>query len=157
MEQNAKKKFNIVDVLVIALILAAALFAGWKLTHPRVDSAGTVKVTYKVLCEEVPAEIYESCRQYLPSQLMASGERLDGEILSVESRPCYVLGADGNWAEDPEHVDLIFTAYAMCPQEAVMTTKVGEQEVRVGKKNYILKSEYLEFSETRIIDAQWGE
>ena len=37
-----------------------------------------------------------------------------------------------------------------------MLTKVGEQEVRVGKE-HILKSEYVEFAETYIIDVQWEE
>ena len=36
-----------------------------------------------------------------------------------------------------------------------MTTQVGDQEVRIGKTDYILKSEYIEFSEGTIVDVQW--
>ena len=36
-----------------------------------------------------------------------------------------------------------------------MTTKVGDQEVRIGKTDYILKSEYIEFSDGTIVDVQW--
>ena len=36
-----------------------------------------------------------------------------------------------------------------------MTTKVGDQEVRIGKKDYILKSEYIEIKDGTIIDVQW--
>ena len=38
-----------------------------------------------------------------------------------------------------------------------MTTKVGDQEVRIGKTDYILKSEYIEFSDGTIVDVQWEE
>ena len=33
--------------------------------------------------------------------------------------------------------------------------EVGTQEVRIGKTDYILKSEYIEFSGGTIVDVQW--
>jgi len=36
-----------------------------------------------------------------------------------------------------------------------MTTKVGDQEVRIGKTDYILKSEFIEFQGGTIVDVQW--
>ena len=59
--------------------------------------------------------------------------------------------------EDPEHVTLYFTATTETPTESVMTTKVGDQEVRIGKKDYILKSEYIEIKDGVIVDVRWGE
>jgi len=59
--------------------------------------------------------------------------------------------------EDPYHVNLYFTASIDVPDAAVQTTKVGDQEVRVGKTDYVLKSEYIEFSDITIVDVQWGE
>ena len=50
---------------------------------------------------------------------------------------------------------LYFTAVTETPASEVMTTKVGDQEVRIGKTDYILKSEYIEFSEGTIVDVQW--
>ena len=76
-------------------------------------------------------------------------------IESVEMEPYYVLGPDGQRIEDPEHVTLLFTATTETPAGEVMTTKVGDQEVRIGKTDYILKSEYIEFSGGTIVDVQW--
>ena len=116
-----------------------------------------VKVTYVVRCEGVPAELYETCQGHLPSRLMASGALLNGQIESVEREPYYVLGPDGEWVEDPEHVTLYFTATTQTPAGEVMATSVGEQEVRIGKTDYILKSEYIEFSGGTIVDVTWEE
>ena len=58
---------------------------------------------------------------------------------------------------NPDHVTLYFTATTETPTEAVMTTKVGDQEVRIGKTDYILKSEYIEIKGGTIVDVQWGE
>lgn len=78
MEQKAKRigKFNIIDIIAVVLILAVAVFAGWKLMNRGGGDGGEaamVKVTYTVKCEGVPAELYENCLSHLPSPLMASG------------------------------------------------------------------------------------
>ena len=75
----------------------------------------------------------------------------------MERQTYFVLGPDGQWVEDPEHVTLLFTATTQTPSGDVMTTKVGEQEVRIGKTDYILKSEYIEFKDGTVVDVQWGE
>lgn len=114
-----------------------------------------VKVTYVVKCEGVPTELYEHLPG--PSALSADGLRRSGgrQVERVEMEPYYVLGPDGQWIEDPEHVTLLFTATTETPAGEVMTTKVGDQEVRIGKTDYILKSEYIEFSGGTIVDVQW--
>ena len=158
MEQKAKRKFNAVDVIIVLLILAVVGFAAYKLVSS--GNAGPremTKVTYTVKAEGVPKELYETCKAHLPSPLMASGALVGGQIESVEKAPYYVLGADGEWVEDPEHVTLYFTATTETPTEAVMTTKVGDQEVRIGKKDYMLKSEYIEIKDGVIVDVRWGE
>ena len=162
MEQKAKRvgKFNIVDIIAVVLILAVVVFAGYKLLSR--GNTGTpqremVKVTYTVRAEGVAAELYENCLAHIPSPLMASGALVGGQIESVEKVPYYVLSPDGEWVEDPEHVTLYFTATTTTPAEAVMTTKVGDQEVRIGKTDYILKSEYIEIKGGTIVDVQWGE
>ena len=134
MEQKAKRvgKFNIIDIIAVILIVAVVAFGAWKLLGSSggtaAEDGGMVKVTYVVKCEE-----------------------------SVEMEPYYVLGPDGQWIEDPEHVTLLFTATTETPAGEVMTTKVGDQEVRIGKTDYILKSEYIEFSDGTITNVIWGD
>lgn len=156
MEQ--KKRFNVIDIIAVVLILAVLVFVGYKLASRggvgEPAQQETVKVTYQVKKEGVPAELYESSKQHIPSRMMASGALVGGEIVAVEEAPYYVLGPDGQWVRDEAHTTLIFTAETEVAKEAVMTTKVGEQEIRVGK-THILKSEYIEFEETIIIDVQW--
>jgi len=162
MEQKAKRigKFNIVDIIAVLLILAVLAFAGYKLMDGDDTQSAPrdmTKVTYVVRVEGVAAELYDNCREHLPSKLMASGALVGGQIETVEKEPYYVLDANGQWVEDPTHVTLLFTATTETPTAAVMTTKVGEQEVRIGKTDYILKSEYIEFSDCTIVDVIWGE
>ena len=162
MEQKAKRigKFNIIDIIAVLLILAVVVFAGYKLMNRGSGSAAEVekvKVTYVVRVENVAKELYDTCQAHLPSKLMASGALVGGEIVAVEQEPYYVLDAGGSWVEDPNHVTLLFTAETETPTAEVMTTKVGEQEVRIGKTDYILKSEYIEFSNCTIVDVVWGE
>ena len=54
-------------------------------------------------------------------------------------------------------MNLYFTAVIEGPDIEVQSTRVGDQEVRVGKTDYVLKSEYIEFSNVTIVDVQWGE
>ena len=162
MEQKAKRvgKFNVVDIIAVALILLVLAFVGYKLLG-RNDGASAprpmTEVTYTVRAEGVPAELYDNCREHLPSPLMASGALVGGEITGVEKAPYYVLSGNGEWVEDQDHVTLLFTVHTATPTAEVMTTKVGEQEVRIGKTDYILKSEYIEFANVTIVDVKWGE
>lgn len=162
MEQRAKRigKLNVVDLIAILLILAVAALAVWKLALSN-DSQSSqremIPITFQVKVEGVPAELYENCREHLPCPMMASGALVGGDIVAVEKEPFYVLSANGEWVEDKTLTTLLFTARTSTPAEAVMTTKVGDQEVRIGKANYILKSEYIEFTGSRIVDVQWGE
>lgn len=159
MDQKAKKRLNVIDIIAVVVILAAVAFVGYKMLGPGGSDAAQqemVKVTYKVKKEGVPAEMYENSKKHLPSKLMASGAFVGGEVVAVEEEPYYVLGPDGEWILDEAHTTLIFTAVTEVAKGNVMLTKVGEQEVRVGKE-HILKSEYVEFAETYIIDVQWEE
>ena len=156
MEQK-KHKFNIVDIIAVALIVLVVGFVGWRYMNRGGGSAetSTVTVRYTVLCEGVDAALYETAKAHLPSQLMASGALYDGYIESVEREDYYVLGPDGTWVLDPGSVNLYFTVEAHIPATAAIRTEVGTQEVRVGKSDYILKSRYIEFKDTQIIDVEW--
>ena len=148
-------KLNIIDIIAVALILAVALYAAARiLKRGGPIEVPTMEITYVVRVQNVATELYETSKANLPSPLMASGARLNGRIESVEMTPYLVLGPDGEWYEDPDHVNLYFTCTATVPQEEVMTTKVGEQEVRIGKTDYIMKSETVEFQNGTVIDVQ---
>ncbi|MBR3641830.1 MAG: DUF4330 domain-containing protein [Oscillibacter sp.] len=159
MEQKEKRlgKLNIIDLIAIVLVLLVAVYAAWRFVGRGKNTADVpmTKITYKVRAENRPAAVYENAKKHLPSPLMASGALVGGQILSVEKEPYYVLDGNGEWVEDPEHVTLIFTAETTTPTGEVMTSKVGEQEVRIGKTDYILKSEYVEISGGTIIDVVW--
>ena len=151
-------KFNIIDIIAVVLILAVAAYAAVRfLNRGGTIEVPTMEITYVVRVQNVAAELYENSKENLPSPLMASGARLSGRIESVEATPWLVLGPDGEWYEDPDHVNLYFTCTATVPREEVMTTKVGEQEVRIGKTDYIMKSETVEFQNGTVIDVTWGD
>lgn len=148
-------KFNIVDIIAAILILAVAVYGAVRLLNRGgAIEVPTTEITYVVRVQNVATELYENAKRNLPSPLMASGARLSGQIESVEMTPFLVLGPDGRWYEDPDHVNLYFTCTATVPKEEVMTTKVGEQEVRIGKTDYIMKSETVEFQNGTVIDVQ---
>ena len=148
-------KFNVIDIIAVALILAVALYAAARLLNRGgTIEVPTMEITYVVRVQNVATELYETSAANLPSPLMASGARLNGQIESVEMTPYLVLGPDGQWYEDPDHVNLYFTCTATVPKEEVMTTKVGEQEVRIGKTDYIMKSETVEFQNGTVIDVR---
>lgn len=161
MEQKAKRvgKFNIVDIIAVVLIVAVVAFGGYKLFFDQNDTIDAQRdmtdVTYFVRVEGVAAELYDNSKAHLPSKLMASGALVGGQIETVEKEPFYVMDAGGNWVEDPAHITLLFKVTTQTPTAEVMTTKVGDQEVRIGKTDYILKSEYIEFSKCTIVDVQW--
>lgn len=160
MEQKRKLKFNVVDIIAVVLIVAVLAFGGYKLANRgggESNPANTISINYTVKCEGVDKELYENCQKHLPSQLMASGELYDGRITAVQEEPYYVMTADGSWVEDHDHVTLVFTVEANIPKADVMTTEIAKQEVRVGKSDYILKSEYIEFSDCVITNVEWGK
>ena len=104
MEQKAKRigKFNVVDIIAVILIVAVVAFVGYKLFGDDNNAPAAqekTKVTYTVLVEGVAPELYENCKQYLPSKLMASGTLVGGQIEAVEKAPYLVLGPDGQWVE----------------------------------------------------------
>lgn len=156
MEQKAKRKFNVIDIIVVVLLIAAVAFVGYKFSHRGSGGTNTVHINYTVRCENVPKEVYENAKKHLPSQLMASGNLFDGYIKTVKETPYYALSGNGQWVEDPSHVTLVFDVECNVPYGGTaMTTKVGDQEVRVGKSDYILKSEYIELDNCVITSVTW--
>ncbi len=150
-----KRRFNIIDVLVLVLIVAVVFFLGSKVLS-RVQSQGsdTITLKYQVMYEGVSTDLYDAAAEHVPSQIMASGVLYDSHVTAVEKRDYYVY-EDGQWVVDPYHCTLIFTVEGNVANATVLTTEVGSQEVRVGKE-HVLKTQYLEFDKGIITFVEWG-
>ena len=160
MKEKAAKlgKFNVVDIAAVVIIALAAVFVVYKMASGGgEETERPVTMIIHAMVEGASADIYDSVQPYLPSVLMASGEILDGQIVSVERRPYHVAGPDGQWMEDPDHVTLVFTVENHTTMGEVLMSKVGEQEVRIGRKDYTLKSEFIEFHNVAIVDVEWTD
>ena len=160
--EKKRVRFNLVDIIAVVLIVAVLAFVGYKMVKRAGASSGggegaTITVTYAVKATAVDATLFDTVQKHLPSQLMASGNLYNGQILSVRQEPALVLSADGTWVEDPSRVDLYFDVEATIPKTEVLTTEIAKQEVRVGKNDYFLKSQFVEFKDCVILDANWAE
>lgn len=150
-----KRKFNIIDILVLLLFVAAVVFLGSKVMS-RVQNQGsdTITLRYQVMYEGVSNDLYDAAAEHVPSQIMASGVLYDSYVTAVEKQDYYVY-EDGQWVVDPYHCTLVFTVEGNVANASVLTTEVGSQEVRVGKE-HVLKTQYLEFDEGIITFVEWG-
>ena len=134
-------------MLVILLVLAAVVLLGMKFTSNRDGGlgGGGNPVVYTVKVKNVEGDVYRSIQEQLPSQLMASGELLDGYVTAVEGTPVeediYTTREDGNASTltlehiDEDIYDLVFTVEANLKNE--VTNALGTQEVRVGKYHIV--------------------
>lgn len=85
-----KKKFNIVDWVVIGLVVVVAGFFGIRWFQNSQVEISYGEITYTVLVEAVPEESCADIDRHLPDQLMSSGALVGGEVVSVEYSDCSV-------------------------------------------------------------------
>lgn len=149
---------NIVDLIVLVLIIAAGISV-FKLKGDTAANplAGNNEITYTVKVEGVQPEVLADIENHLPSQLMAAGKLLDGEVVSVESSPAVLTTSDedGNVLQsvDNSKKDLVFTINATMPADSV-SMELGTQEIRTGK-SHIVKTKYFELTGTILsVDTQ---
>lgn len=163
MTEKKTRRFNIVDILVLILVVIIAVAVVLKLTgHLGPATANmTTSVTYTVKVPDVDKEIYENIQQYFPDdQLMADGALVDGYVKSVTAEPhvnkvtvssadeALIIPAQG------DTLDLTFTITAN--GVSATTTKIGTQEVRVGKE-HIVKTTHFEFTKGEIVSCDWTD
>ena len=148
-----KWKFNVIDVIVVVLIVAVAVLLVMKFSGGETYEAQYGSIRYTVVAQDQPIEVYEGVQAHVPGTLMASGARYDDQqIVSVEAEPVLVRD-NGEWVEDPNHVDIFFTVEGTVEITPVMTTTVATQEIRVGRE-VILKTEYLEFDPAIVTEVE---
>ena len=157
MDKKRKIGFNIVDMVIVLIVAAALVFGVHKLRGSSIMAAKTTHhVTFTVLCEEQPKELYDNISAILPSTIMASGALYDGAITAVERSPFLVCAAHGEWVEDPLHENLIFTIEGTFEDTDVRMNTLGKQELRIGR-SYIVKSEYIEIDKGTILSMEWDQ
>lgn len=157
-ESKKKRKINIVDIIVIVIVLAAAAFLGWRFLRNVDSTANMGEVTYTVVVEAVPIEMYENIASWIPSQLIASGAYYPGHVMAVSAEPCEVTELEktnvtnssikSKIIPDGEYVTLTFTITAKIELDS-LTSEVGTQEVRTGR-SHIVKTKYFEITGTII-------
>jgi hypothetical protein len=151
------KKWNIVDLIIIAIVVILLIFGCVKLFggKGKSEEMGTSQITYTVKVSGVEKESYASIQKYIPGQLMASGTKVTGTITKVTSSPSMVyvnLNSQGTTpvfmpTQSSDLVDVVFTIEAEVEKGDVLTTKVGTQEVRIGR-SHIVKTEDIELTGT---------
>lgn len=161
-------KFNLIDLLVVLILIAAVLLLAVRFFIPGEEaepSDDSTKLTYTVLVSGVTPDIYEEVQRQMAAaggrdQLMASTKMLDAYVTNVTAAPHVNFQSDSNGVVTPsveqgEHarLDLTFTVEAEVSDPTVNT--VGTQEVRVGK-GHILKTTHFEFSYGSVLTCDWN-
>ena len=149
MKKERSWKFNIVDVVVILAILAAGIFFAWKFLQARPqNNANMGVIRYEVEVPGMTRDLYNEVVSFLPCQMAASGEWVDGHILSADWEPCQVEyievsspvnNNETQWVKadpDTEYVTGVFQCEARVDL-AGLFNMVGTQEIRVGRNHYL--------------------
>lgn len=160
-------KVNIIDLIVLALILAVAVVVGLKLIGrgQGLPAEGTsTGINYTVVTTSVTQEVYESVVAEMAKggdsvTLMANGAMLTGSYvksISAEPHKEAVQCADGSivLTEEPGLVDITFDIHAVISNP--ITQAVGTQEVRVGKP-HIVKTKTYEITNGTILTVEPAE
>ena len=160
-------KINLIDLLALIIIAAAVIFLAVRFLGGAGNNAinGATKLTYTAQVQAIDQATYDEVMRQMEQaggkdQLMANGELLDPYVTKVEAVPhvSYNTDAAGNTVRSEENYDggrwdLTFTVEANVADP--VTSKLGTQEVRVGK-SHILKTTHFEFSYSLIMTCDWG-
>lgn len=152
-------KLNIIDLFVVVILIAAVVLLGVKLANRNGGGVvGTTKLTYTVEVDAVEPEVYESVKENIPGQLMASGDLVDAYVVSVTASPSHSgasLDTSGGALDvtlRDDLLDLVFTIEANVTN--TVTNEVGTQEVRIGK-SHIVKTTKFELPSGVILSCEW--
>ena len=150
-----KWKINVIDVIAVVLIVAVGVFLAMKLSSTGSSSSRMVTIRYTVLCENQPEEIYDAVQEYVPGTLMASGALYNQKIVEVSAEHTLV-SSNGQWVEDPNHMDITFTVEGQIERGDVLIANAGNQEIRIGR-TIILKTEYMEFEDAVVTSVAYPD
>lgn len=176
MNEPKKRKFNIIDIIVLAILLVAVVFFAIKVLKPDaaqgvVDSIapekkmGTAYFTVEV--DGMRKEMYDSIAAQLPEQMLGGGKLTDGIIHSVTCEACEVACVEAanpinaaviSYVIPPEDVEFV-NAFFVCqaPIDLVNYNHYSvSQDIRIGRQ-YYLKTPMLELTGTVIELTVEGE
>ena len=152
-------KINIIDLLVILLVAAAAVFLALRLSNRGTpgDVPTSSRIRYVVKVLRVDPELYEAAKARIDAgetQLLAGEDLIDGHVVDVRSTPqIATMGdADGQYVytEDPYYLNVYFTVEAATSNS--VTNLVSTQEIRLGAVVWV-KTLGSQFSGT-VIDLE---
>lgn len=160
-------KLNLIDLIVIVLIIAAAIVVGVKfLGGGESADAPTTRLTYTVRMTAQDKALVDQLSQYVDTatgkrdQLMAGGNLLNAYVVDFWTEPTRynkngnneVQILDQAAAEAAGLVDICVVIEAQVAN--TITNEVGTQEVRVGK-THIVKTAHVEFLLGFIESCTW--
>ena len=168
MEKQKKRRFNIVDLVVLVILLAAVVFFACRLLKPGSEDTGARMGTARFVVEVdgVRESFFAELEKQIPCQLIASSKLVDAYIVSVASEPCEVAYTEAsnpsNTAEtcyivpdaDVSYVNAFFTIEAPVDLNSPTNTSLS-QELRLGRIYYI-KGRTVELAGT-IVELELGE
>ncbi len=134
-------KLNIIDLLVIALLIAAAIFLGMRLTqlnaNPTVNNS---RIRYTVKCSVVDPEVYESAKAKIDAgetQLVAGESFIDGHVVEFWAEPNELSSQleDGTYIRVPDPYFLTVYVTVEAGLTGTVNNQVVSQEIRIGRTN----------------------
>lgn len=155
-------KLNIIDLLVILLVIAAAVLFFLRKTQPAPVET-QFEVVYQVRALRIEPEIYEQFKQFvdpqqgLKDQMFSSDS--NNKLLNAYVEDCtasphveYLATSDGQVkraesSDDDDRLDVVFTIRAWVTDP--VSNQVGTQQIRVGAGHYV-KTTHFESSGTII-------
>lgn len=137
-------KFNIIDLLVVALLVAAALFLGLRAARLG-SSAKTVnnsRIRYTVKFAPIDPTVFSNAKAKIDggeNQLVAGESFIDGYVVDFWSEPLVVSTVldDGTYfqQDDPYYVTVYATVEASLT--GAINNQVVSQEIRIGRGNTV--------------------
>ena len=148
-------KLNIVDIIIILVIVAAAVFFAVKYLNVGDHSgAATAEVRFSRLrLKACPRTCTTKLASTLPAGMISGKETVPGTILSCYYEPCKRESIKASYPYDgmevtiiPDEEDKFVTAYFECKATInanAVNNEFGAQELRIGRVHY-LKSRDVE-------------
>lgn len=137
-------KFNIIDLLVVLLIIAAGVFAVYRMIPEKQEyqPANIARIEYVVKVSRVDPTVYENAKKWFDqgeTRLIAGDSFIDGNVVDMYAVPyeTTTTAADGSLvlAQDPYYLTVYCTMQGPITDGVVM--KVVSQETRVGLPNTV--------------------
>ena len=164
MNSEKKRRFNVVDVIIIVALIAVIIFVCYKYVfRGEAASTPTAEITYRLQVENIDAETVECIQIFeLPLQLVSGDVYIsdayviDVEFSESENHIEYYTNPDGTIGSRilTGKYDAILTVKATVND--VANVELGTQEIRAGKSNHYIKTKYYELAGT-ILSVDWAE